>query len=161
MAPYVVLRHPNNPEQTWANAWRPDGRLVDAIMTNATVAPGAERARRSHAGRGSGASRRSGGTTSFRSTRLNPWPTCPEFSRAEGRTTTPTRNPGRDTMRPLGTYCIVLRCTIRRTARRATFQARSRWCENVASRSASNSTTALKRIPLTGGAATIPLRLSE
>src|SRR5579859_1888803 len=39
MALYVVLRHPDNPEQVWSNAWQPDKRLVDAIMTNNDVAP--------------------------------------------------------------------------------------------------------------------------
>jgi hypothetical protein len=37
MALYVVLRHPNHPEQTWSNGWRSDGRLVDGITTNRTV----------------------------------------------------------------------------------------------------------------------------
>jgi hypothetical protein len=39
MALYVVLRHPDNPEQAWSNAWQPDKPLVDAIMTNNDVAP--------------------------------------------------------------------------------------------------------------------------
>ncbi len=39
MALYVVLRHPDHPEQTWNNGWQPDKRLVDAIMTNRDVAP--------------------------------------------------------------------------------------------------------------------------
>jgi hypothetical protein len=45
MALYVVLRHPRNPEQVWSNGWRPDDRLVDAIMTNGDVAPLCEQAR--------------------------------------------------------------------------------------------------------------------
>ncbi len=46
MALYVVLRHPNNPEQVWSNGWLPDDRLVDAIMTNSIIAPLCEKARR-------------------------------------------------------------------------------------------------------------------
>lgn len=46
MARYGVLRHPANPEQTWSNAWKPDNRLVDAIMTNRDVAPLCEASQR-------------------------------------------------------------------------------------------------------------------
>lgn len=46
MALYVVLRHPKRPDQVWSNGWRVDERPVDAIMTNGTVAPLCEQARR-------------------------------------------------------------------------------------------------------------------
>jgi hypothetical protein len=46
MVVYIVLRHPDNPEQLWVNSWIAGNRLIESITTDANVAGQCQRAQR-------------------------------------------------------------------------------------------------------------------